>query len=351
MSKFRLIDLFAGCGGMSLGFERSGSFAPVFAVEHDKWAAETYESNLPGDVHCGGIEELNSFPRADVVVGGPPCQAFSNLNRHVVGPERREMWRHFVRCLEDSGARAFVMENVPQLLDSPEFLNFKRTVTKLGFQLDAQVLNAADYGVPQVRRRAIAVGLIGEQFTWPEPSHGRANLLAQNREPWSTFRTAVDGLDETPDGINWHRARNPTALSLERYATIPDEGEGRFELALRRPDITPRCWLEKPTGTTDVFGRLWWDRPAPTIRTEFYKPEKGRYLHPSQHRPITVREAARLQGFPDDFRFSDDQSMTSVGRQVGNAVPPALAQVVAGALADALDGNARQRSAILDAAA
>jgi DNA (cytosine-5)-methyltransferase 1 len=83
-------------------------------------------------------------------------------------------------------------------------------------------------------------------------------------------------------------------MSVERYRTIPGEGEGRFDLAARRPDITPNCWLNKPTGTTDVFGRLWWDRPVFTIRTEFYKPEKGRYLHPSAHRTITVREAARL---------------------------------------------------------
>ena len=88
-----------------------------------------------------------------------------------------------------------------------------------------------------------------------------------------------------PDGRNWHCARNPTPTSVERYKTIPNEGEGRFELAARRPDITPACWLNKQTGTTDVFGRLWWDKPAYTIRTEFFKPEKGRYLH----RPSTGR--------------------------------------------------------------
>jgi DNA (cytosine-5)-methyltransferase 1 len=106
--------------------------------------------------------------------------------------------------------------------------------------------------------------------------------------------------------------------------------EGRGHLVLR-------CWRNKPTGTTDVFGRLWWDRPALTIRTEFYKPEKGRYLHPTEHRPITVREAARCMSFPDSFEFPEDQSMTSVGRQVGNAVPPALAAAVASTIAGQLD--------------
>ncbi len=138
---------------------------------------------------------------------------------------------------------------------------------------------------------------------------------------------------------NWHNPRNPRAISVERYRTIPNQGEGRFELAARRPDITPACWLRKKSGSTDVFGRLWWDRPAFTIRTEFYKPEKGRYLHPSEHRPITVREAARCMSFPDSFEFPDldEQSMTSVARQIGNAVPPALAGSIASTLAACLD--------------
>jgi DNA (cytosine-5)-methyltransferase 1 len=130
-------------------------------------------------------------------------------------------------------------------------------------------------------------------------------------------------------------------MSLERYMTIPNEGEGRFDLAARRPDITPDCWLRKKTGSTDVFGRLWWDRPAFTIRTEFYKPEKGRYLHPQEHRPITVREAARCQTFEDDFIFPAHQSMTSVARQIGNAVPPTLANRIALAIVDHLNEHGR----------
>ena len=98
-------------------------------------------------------------------------------------------------------------------------------------------------------------------------------------------------------------------------------------MARNRPDLTPRCWANKPTGTTDVMGRLWWDRPSVTIRTEFFKPEKGRYLHPEADRPITHREAARLQSFPDDFEF--DGSKTEVARQIGNAVPPGLGAAIA----------------------
>ena len=128
---------------------------------------------------------------------------------------------------------------------------------------------------------------------------------------------------------------------MRRYKAVPRDGGDRFAMQ-RNLDraglghLVPRCWREKPRGTTDVFGRLWWDRPALTIRTEFYKPEKGRYLHPSAHRPITVREAARLMSFPDDFVLPEDQAMSSVARQVGNAVPPLLARRIAESLAPSL---------------
>jgi DNA (cytosine-5)-methyltransferase 1 len=116
-------------------------------------------------------------------------------------------------------------------------------------------------------------------------------------------------------------------MSLARYKAIPDEGMNRLDLQKRAPDLTPGCWIRKKSGGTDLFGRLWWDRPAFTIRTEFFKPEKGRYLHPEQHRPITHREAARLQSFPDDFFFRG--SKIEIARQIGNAVPPLLAARVA----------------------
>ncbi len=115
-------------------------------------------------------------------------------------------------------------------------------------------------------------------------------------------------------------------MSLERYKAVPPGGN-RFDLMRKRPDITPDCWKNKRTGSTDVFGRMWWDEPAPTIRTEFFKPEKGRYLHPEAHRPITIREAARLQTFPDEFIFLG--SNVQVAKQIGNAVPVALGERIA----------------------
>ncbi len=115
-------------------------------------------------------------------------------------------------------------------------------------------------------------------------------------------------------------------MSVERYKCVP-EGGNRFDLMEKRPDLTPNCWKKKKTGSTDVFGRMRWDEPAPTIRTEFFKPEKGRYLHPQAHRPITIREAARLQTFPDEFIFAG--SNVQVAKQIGNAVPVKLATAIA----------------------
>lgn len=333
MARLTLVDLFSGCGGMTRGFEDSGAFRSVFAVEFDRDAAATYATNFGDHVACGPIEDVAAFPVADVVIGGPPCQGFSPLNREAVGFERRGLWREYLRALEAVVPRAFVMENVPELLASAEFAEFRRRAQALGFEVEAEVLNAADFGVPQRRRRAIVIGTRSGVPAMPSPTHTEGS--------WTTFRDAVDGLPLQPDGKRWHRRRKPRPESVRRYKAVPRDGGDRFAMQ-RNLDraglghLVPRCWREKPRGTTDVFGRLWWDRPALTIRTEFYKPEKGRYLHPSAHRPITVREAARLMSFPDDFILPEGQAMSSIARQVGNAVPPLLARRIAESLATAL---------------
>ena len=350
MPPFTLMDLFAGCGGMTLGFEQTGRFRSVFAVEWDRQAAETYRRNFGDHIVTGAIEDVDQFPVADVVIGGPPCQGFSPLNMAGVGLERRSLWREYLRALEESGAAVFVMENVPELLKSAEYAAFVRAAGELGYTVDGAILNAADFGVPQRRRRAIVIGLLHGAVDWPAATHFPPDAIPFEGRPWRTFRDAVEGLPLTPDETNWHNSRNPRPMSLERYRTIPNEGEGRFDLAARRPDITPGCWLRKKTGSTDVFGRLWWDRPSYTIRTEFYKPEKGRYLHPSEHRPITIREAARCMSFPDTFVFPEDQPMTAVAKQVGNAVPPLLALRLAAAIAEHLDAALPERAKLIQAA-
>lgn len=330
---------------MTRGFVDTGRFEPIFAVEMDEDAAETYTANFGSEhMFVGRIEDVRRFPTADVVIGGPPCQGFSPLNRAGVGFERRALWREYLRTLDQADPRVFVMENVPELLVAPEYRSFRAAAEQRGFVVEGQILNAADYGVPQRRRRAIVVGFREETPGWPTPTHSSPDTADDGTQSWRTFRDAVNGLTLSPSGHNWHHRRNPRPESVRRYRAVPRDGGDRFQMQknLDRAGLghlVPKCWRNKPTGTTDVFGRLWWDRPALTIRTEFFKPEKGRYLHPSAHRPITVREAARCMSFRDEFQFPDSQSMTSVAKQIGNAVPPLLAQKVGEQLAIQLDAT------------
>lgn len=354
---YTTIDLFAGAGGLSLGFrlarDCSGtkSFEPIFAVEHDQAAAATYKANFDIHVNDGDIEFMNpaAYPAADVIIAGPPCQGFSPLGQDRDVDSRSALnglWENFLAAVMYVKPRAFVIENVPAFHNSVQFKELLHQMatdpllTQFGYAYG--VLNAADYGVPQTRKRGIFMAAQDREIPWPPPpTHGEAPEFSR---PYRTVRDAISDLPAVPstdqpttkhDGSqDLHIRRNPRAISLQRYQVIPPGGN-RFDLQRSRPDITPPCWLKKPTGTTDVMGRMWWDRPAPTIRTEFFKPEKGRYLHPEHHRPITHREAARLQSFPDTFRF--EGSKTDIARQIGNAVPPVLAREIAIHLASILE--------------
>jgi DNA (cytosine-5)-methyltransferase 1 len=346
MSGYSLVDLFAGCGGMTRGFVQDRRFSPVFAVESEPNAAATYAANF-GHAHVQqrAIQSVRAFPKADVVIGGPPCQGFSTLNRDRDNTESRRRWRDYLRALKASEPAVFVMENVPQMLKSPEYAAFTKEARKHRYTIDQRVLNFADYGVPQRRRRAIVIGSRIGSIPWPTPTHTDSQSRApSDLQPWVSFAEAVEGLPLAPDGERWHRPRSPRPETLRRYAAVPHDGGNRFEMqeALEQAGLghlVPPCWRKHRNGSYDVFGRLWWDEPATTIRTEFHKPEKGRYLHPFEDRAITVREAARLMSFPDDFVLLEDQSMTAVARQVGNAVPPLMAQQLAHAIATALDAH------------
>ena len=343
MNELRTLDLFAGAGGLSLGFEMAGvGFRSTFAVEIDEAAASTFKRNFGTPVYAGPIEDLDEFEDADVIIGGPPCQGFSPLGRDRDDVSRagmNELWQQYLRAVRQVRPKAFVIENVPEFQKSAQFARLLQlmesdpVLSEYGYGFG--VLNAADYGVPQRRRRGIFVAVRGlKEVPWPPPvSHGPDSV---DGTPYATVREALSGLALMPEIIDialdhenrqdLHFRRQPRPTSLERYQAIP-EGGNRFDLARNRPDLLPRCWANKPTGTTDVMGRLWWDRPSVTIRTEFFKPEKGRYLHPVADRAITHREAARIQTFPDSFEF--DGTKTEVARQIGNAVPPVLAKAIA----------------------
>lgn len=320
-----VIELFAGAGGLAYGFKSAG-FQTILANEWDRSACDTLRENVTDRVLNCAIQEVQHFPVADVVAGGPPCQGFSNLGERVPNDPRNQLWRHFLRCVEQSQPKVFVLENVPPLLKSAEFEELTRIAERLGYVVGSRVLNAADYGVPQSRKRAIVIGSRIGTPVFPTPTHANPKALAEcsgPRQEWVTVRQAIGHLPLEPTGENWHVGRNPTEKSLRRYRSIPPGGN-RWDLPM---GLMPECWKRKTEGGTDLMGRLWWDRPSVTIRTEFYKPEKGRYLHPEAHRPITHLEASLLQSFPEQYRFIG--SKTQVGVQIGNAVPPLLGRAIA----------------------
>lgn len=321
--RIRLVDLFCGAGGMTAGFVRAG-FQPVVAVDHDLSSTRTYGSNFGPHVMQAPIEEIRDYPEAEVVIGGPPCQGFSQLGKHLPNDPRNQLWRHFMQVVERVRPAVFVMENVPQLLASEEYVQIQKQASTLGYEIQARILNAADFGVPQTRKRAVVVGSRVASIEFPKQTHwNTAKGVPFKGIPWRTVRHAIGDLPLEPTGEGLHFGRNPRPTSLLRYKSIP-EGGNRWDMPL---ELQPDCWIRKTKGGTDLMGRLWWGKPAFTIRTEFFKPEKGRYLHPSAHRPITHREAARLQTFPDDFVFLG--SKIEIARQIGNAVPVDLAFAIA----------------------
>lgn len=355
---FEFIDLFSGCGGLTEGFasvrDRDARFIPVGAVEIDPYAAATYAANFGPIVFHGDIADWigMGLPAADVVVGGPPCQGFSSLGKRNPGDTRNKLWMRYAEIVAEVRPYYFVLENVPPFLKSDQF-RLLEDVTQTGGDLEEYTLEespltviASEYGAAQKRRRAV---VIGRHRDLPPIELDRADRprtvrdsirhtdlevsekLLPDRE---TTISVLNGHIDAPGRFRTaelHLTRNFTDLSLRRFAAI-GIGGNRHDLPdeLRAP-----CWRKGHDGSHDVMGRLHWDRPSVTIRTEFWKPEKGRYLHPEADRPITHMEAALLQGFPSDFWWMGTK--ISIGRQIGNAVPVELGQAVAGATLCALD--------------
>lgn len=339
-----MLDLFAGAGGISAGFARTAGFRTELAVEMDIAAAATYAANHDeATVHVGPIQEWldeGAIPEVDVIVGGPPCQGFSTLGKQDAEDDRNLLWREYAKTITRAKPRWFVVENVATFLKSPQFEDLSASTAHGGlladYRLEARVLNAADYGAHQARRRAV---ILGSRRDSPFPGWPPASFAGRHR----TVRQALDGVatawtsEDLPDrftefaGVTLpgtfktaelHVGRRYTPLSLQRFSHIPPEGN-RFDLP---EELLAPCWVKHRSGSADVMGRLRWDRPSVTIRTEFFKPEKGRYLHPEANRAITHYEAALLQGFPRDYKWIG--SKIAIARQIGNAVPIPLAEAI-----------------------
>jgi len=315
--RLRFIDLFSGCGGLTWGLVQRG-WKPFVAIDSDPDAVETYNANFGDVALCADASDVD-FRSMDVdaVVAGVPCQGFLPLSRRTRDRDNRNgLFRHVLRALAEN-PDFFVVENVPAFLDWWSGRMLVRESRKMGYEVEARVLDAVDYGVPQHRKRAFILGSLNDGIAWPE------------RSPPDERLTVKDAIGDLPGEISWtgmDLTNRSSEATLARIKAIPPGGS-RFDLpkALQLP-----CWRNHISGSSDVFGRLRWDEPSVAIRTEFVKPEKGRYLHPEADRSLTLREGARLQTFSDEFRFVG--CMTSIARQIGNAVPPEMSRRIAQAL-------------------
>ncbi len=347
IDELKIIDLFAGVGGLSLGFEQAG-FEILIANEYDQSIAEAYIKNRANSNMV--VEDITKLAipetfgaykgQAGLVIGGPPCQGYSQKGqRKTIHDPRNFLFKYFVEVVKEVDPQYFVMENVPNLLTAQKGY-FKQELEKLfselGYTINAQVLCAADYGVPQNRHRAFIIGKRGTcKVNMPKIIEKRTTIweaisdLAYLKSGEGTEAADYKKAPETEyqqrmrlgsGKLYNHVATNHSAVALERLAMIPPKGGKEF---LPPEHITKSIY----SGTWE---RMDEDDISVTITTRFDTPSSGKFTHPYLDRAITVREAARIQSFPDSFHFFGTK--TSQMKQVGNAVPPLLAKAVAKAI-------------------
>lgn len=319
------LDLFSGCGGLTTGLRLAG-FSVLGAIELDPLAVATYRLNHPkvrvweSDIRqvraIRVLRELRLRPGdLDLLAGCPPCQGFSTL-RTMNGVRRNRdggnnLLFEFLRFVRVLRPKALLMENVPALASNWRLPLFRRRLHTLGYYGSFRVIDAATFGVPQRRRRMVFLAArAAEPFFAAEPT---------------TRRTVRDAIAHLPaagrSGDPAHDLPEVRSLRIARLiAAIPKNGGGRHDLGTTRQlECHKHC-----DGFYDVYGRMAWDDVAPTITTGFVNPSKGRFLHPSRNRTITLREGALLQTFPSKYRFDLSRGKYAAAQMIGNALPPEL---------------------------
>jgi DNA (cytosine-5)-methyltransferase 1 len=317
------IDLFAGCGGLTQGLHDAG-FTVIGAVELDSLAADTYEMNHEDvtiwrkdirQVSVGAVKKRLGLRKGelDLLAGCPPCEGFSSMRtlngRKRVKDPRNDLIYEYLRFVEGLRPRALMLENVPGLMRDARWARVAQELGTLGYLITTAVLNTADYGVPQRRRRFIM--LASREGVIPFARPARVN------------RTVADAIGELvhprrcPDPL--HKASKGRSRRIANMIKlIPKNGGSRSDL----PRHYKLACHKRFFGFNDVYGRMKWNDVAPTITGGCVNPSKGRFLHPTQDRPITLREAALLQSFPKSYEFPLTRGVYPVAVLIGNALPP-----------------------------
>ena len=323
---FQVIDFFCGCGGTSAGLRKAGMNI-LAGIDIDHKALDTYATNFPESVTVERsvvdlkTDELQSLTQ--IKQGKPllfavcaPCQPFSTQNRLKTTSDKRislleELHRFVIKYKPDY----LVLENVPgiQKVEEGPFTRFLALLKKLDYHFDYNVLNAVNYGVPQSRKRLVLVASIHGEIKLPKPTHGKGlekHLTVRETIKKYPVLRAGGSSEKYPN----HRCAGMSELTLERLSHTPEGGDRRDW-----PDNLILECHKTHKGHNDVYGRLSWKKPSVTLTTKCTSISNGRFGHPSQKRALSVREAAALQSFPDDFVFKG--SLQDTARQVGNAVP------------------------------
>ncbi len=352
--KINIIDLFAGAGGLSYGFYKNNDFNIICANEIEKDMCMTYTKNHPNvpmynidikDFNPNTVinELLKKNEMVDLIIGGPPCQAYSTVGKRILDDLRGKLFQEYYRIVKSVMPKMFIFENVKGLLSMDKGNLIKLIISlfeELGYKVKFKVLNSLDYGVPQSRERVILVGnRFKSEYNFPEQTH--SNNQEDDLKKHLTLSDAISDLpklgnDQTstkylsePHNEYQQKLRIDSYILTEH--TSPKNNDNLIALMKALPDggtpLDVAEHLRPKSGFKNTYCRLWWDKPATTITRNFSTPSSSRCIHPIDPRPLTAREAARLQSFPDNYIFVG--SKTSKNLQIGNAVPVILSEFLA----------------------